>query len=62
MSKGSAFGDETEKYGLDDCVWWDEYWNRRPHWARVDCGGRMDETASGVLCENHFNASKGLPL
>lgn len=47
---------QVELPSLDDCPWWGVSELRRPFWARLDCGGRMVESVSGLVCERHHNA------
>ena len=48
-------GDETGRFSLSDCGWYDVLPAQRPWWVKGDCGGRMDETEFGPICENHHN-------
>jgi hypothetical protein len=46
----------TAMPALSDCGWYSTPVLKRPKWAREDCGGRMMEHPSGLLCETHYNA------
>lgn len=56
------FDNETNDYALDDCAWWDTLPTRRPWWARNDCAGRVGDTETGVMCEEHHNAWLHVPV
>lgn len=47
--------DETGRFALSDCGWYDIPTIKRPWWAKGDCGGGMDEMSFGPICENHYN-------
>ena len=51
--------DELGTLSLADCSWWDEPVEKRPWWAKGDCGGRMGEANYGIVCEDHHNKMKG---
>ena len=55
---GHVWHKDTERvvYGLDDCPWYDVDVLKRPFWAQHDCGGRMLDSALGLMCENHLNS------